>query len=81
MRIIALDLPHFGFIVATRAMLGVGIGLLLAERLPTQQRRAAGAIMLALGALTTVPAVRTIRHSLHTDADRVDPSDLRSTTE
>jgi len=81
MRIIALDIPTFGFIVSTRALIGVGIGLLLAERLPTPQRRTAGAVMLAVGALATIPAVRAIRHSFHNDAEPDETLDLRSTTE
>ena len=37
MRTITLALPRFGFIVATRAaLLGVGIGLLVASRLSTK---------------------------------------------
>ena len=33
MKTVLLDLPTFGFIVSTRAALGVGIGLLVSERL------------------------------------------------
>ena len=72
MRIIALDIPTFGFIVATRAMIGIGVGLLLAERLPAPQRRVAAAFMIGVGALATVPAVRAIRHASHRDDESVD---------
>jgi hypothetical protein len=57
---LVLNLPTFGFVVATRAALGVGIGLLLSERLPAQRRRALGLILVALGAATTVPAAMAV---------------------
>jgi hypothetical protein len=64
MKSVFLDLPTFGFIVGTRAALGVGIGLLLAERFPTHQRRAIGRTLIAIGAATTVPAAMAVVHSL-----------------
>jgi hypothetical protein len=54
--LIKVNLPTFGFVVATRAMLGMGIGLLLAGRLTTEQRRKLGLGLVALGVATTVPA-------------------------
>ena len=60
MKTLALDLPTFGFVVATRAMLGVGIGLLLSERLSAKRRRAAGLTLLTIGAATTVPAIAAV---------------------
>jgi len=42
-------------IAGTRVALGVGIGLLLSDRLNQDQRRAAGLTLLAVGAATTVP--------------------------
>ena len=62
--VITLDIPMFAFVVATRVALGVGVGLLVAERLPRVNRRTAGAVLLALGAFTTVPAAIAIRQSL-----------------
>jgi hypothetical protein len=50
-------LPTIGLIAGTRAALGVGIGLLLADRLTPEQRRAAGWALVAIGALTTIPLV------------------------
>jgi hypothetical protein len=49
--------PFLGFVVSTRVALGVGIGLLVANRLNRDQRRAAGSALLALGVTTTVPAI------------------------
>jgi hypothetical protein len=51
-----LSFPEFGFIVATRAALGAGVGLLLADRLRRKQRRNIGSTLIAVGALTTIPA-------------------------
>ena len=67
---VLLNLPTFGFIVSTRAALGVGIGLLLSERLPVQRRRAIGAALIAIGAVTTVPAVRSIIRSVRSSKKR-----------
>jgi hypothetical protein len=53
-----LDLSgrQFGFVVATRALLGAGIGLLLADRLRRRRRRQIGSALVAVGLLTTIPA-------------------------
>jgi len=50
-----LTLPELGLIAGTRAMLGGGIALLLADRLDKDQRKVAGWILLMVGAVTTVP--------------------------
>jgi hypothetical protein len=64
MKRVVLNLPTFGFVVATRAALGVGIGLLVSERLPVERRRAIGASLVALGAATTIPAAFTVFRSI-----------------
>ncbi len=51
-----LDLPTFGFVVMTRAILGVGLGLLIAGRLSDEQRRAVGLALVGVGIATTIPA-------------------------
>lgn len=56
MKQLELNLPTLGFLVGTRAALGVGIGLLLADRLPAARRRVAGLLLVAAGAATTIPA-------------------------
>jgi len=62
-----LSLPEIGLIAGTRAMFGAGVGLLLADRLSNEQRRAVGWTLLAVGAITTVPilvgVVRGMRHA------------------
>jgi hypothetical protein len=50
-----VTLPELGLIAGTRAALGAGLGLLLADRLNPDQRRAVGWTLLAVGVLTTVP--------------------------
>jgi hypothetical protein len=54
---VVLTRPEFAFIVATRGMLGAGIGLLAAQRLNDIQRRSVGLALLAIGLVTTIPAV------------------------
>ena len=63
MKTLALNLPTLVFVVATRAMLGVGVGLLLSSRLPAERRRAVGLALVTLGVATTVPAIAAIRRA------------------
>jgi hypothetical protein len=60
MKNIVLNVPTFGFVVMTRALLGVGIGLLLSERLPAERRQAIGLTLLMVGAATTIPAAMAV---------------------
>ena len=64
MKSILLDLPTFGFIVSTRAALGVGVGLLVSDQLPPDRRKAIGRALIAIGAATTVPAAISVLRSL-----------------
>ena len=66
MKRLDLDLPTFGFIVSTRAALGVGIGLLLSFRIPESRRRAIGLTLVGIGAATTVPALMVARRRMRT---------------
>jgi hypothetical protein len=50
-----LSVPDIILIAGTRVALGIGIGLLLSEKLNRDQRRAAGRALIAVGALTTIP--------------------------
>ena len=52
-----LSLPELGLIAGTRAALGAGIGLLVADRMKRDQRRAVGWTLLAVGVLSTIPLV------------------------
>jgi len=60
MSTVVLTLPEFGFIVATRGMLGAGIGLLASGRMTEVQRRAVGLALVAIGAATTIPAAMAV---------------------
>ena len=60
---VVLNFPTFGFVVATRALLGVGIGLLLAEKIPAEKRRAIGMTLVGIGAATTIPAAMAVARS------------------
>jgi hypothetical protein len=55
MRETRITLPELALIAGTRAALGAGLGLLLADRLPREQRRAAGWSLFLIGALSTIP--------------------------
>jgi hypothetical protein len=51
-------------IAGTRVALGVGIGLVISERLNLRQRRSAGWTLIALGAASTVPlAIHVFRRN------------------
>jgi hypothetical protein len=50
-----VSLPELGMIGGTRALLGAGLGLLLADRLSDDQRRAVGWTLFLVGLLSTVP--------------------------
>jgi len=50
-----VTLPELGLIAGTRVALGVGVGLLIANGLDEDQRRAAGWALLLVGALATIP--------------------------
>jgi len=69
MKKVDLALPKLGFIVATRAALGAGLALLASSKLRQKQRRRTGVALLALGALTTIPALFFVRNSLKTDGE------------
>ena len=55
MRETRITLPELALIAGTRALLGAGLGLLLADRLPEAQRKAVGWTLLLVGAVTTIP--------------------------
>jgi hypothetical protein len=50
-----LTIPQIGFIAATRAAAGLGIGLLISDRFSRTERIALGCILITIGAVTTVP--------------------------
>ena len=50
-----MSVPELALIAGTRAILGIGFGLLLADRLNLDQRKAVGWTMFAIGAISTIP--------------------------
>ena len=50
-----VTVPELALIASTRGMLGAGIGLLVASQLSNDQRKIVGQVLLAIGALTTIP--------------------------
>ncbi len=55
MKTVTLTFPELLLLVGTRAMLGAGIGLLIAKRLTDQQREIAGIVLAGVGLITTIP--------------------------
>jgi hypothetical protein len=55
-----LSFPEVLFIVGTRAALAAGVALLVSDRLSRSQRRSIGTALLAVGAVTTVPAAMAL---------------------
>jgi hypothetical protein len=55
MREVHLPFPELGLIAATRAALGAGIGLLIADYFTHDQRRNLGGMLVAIGVLSTIP--------------------------
>ncbi len=55
MRNVKLSMPELALIAGTRAALGAGVALLLADRFSSEQRRAAGTALAIVGAISTLP--------------------------
>jgi len=60
MKTVVLGMPMFGFVVATRAALAAGVGLLLANRIPESRRRVIGLTLVSIGSATTIPAAMAV---------------------
>jgi hypothetical protein len=66
-----ITIPELGLVAATRAALGAGIGLLVADRLTREERRAIGWTLFAVGALTTIPlAFEIFGHARSSNSSR-----------
>lgn len=52
-----LTMPEIMLIGFTRAALGAGLGLLIADKLNVDARKGAGWALLTFGALSTIPLV------------------------
>jgi len=56
----SLTVPEVFLLAGTRVALGVGVGLLIAEKLDRDVRRGAGFALFAVGAITTIPLVMQV---------------------
>lgn len=61
MQEVRASLPFISILAGTRIMLGVGIGLLLSDRIRRRNRQSLGAMLFAVGALTTIPLALHVR--------------------
>jgi hypothetical protein len=55
MRSTELTLPELALIAATRGMLGAGVGLLVADKLTPETRRAVGRTLFLIGLVSSLP--------------------------
>jgi len=62
---LTLNPRALAFIVGTRAALAFGAGLLLADQLPSDRRRALGLTLVGIGAATTIPAAKLVLGKLN----------------
>lgn len=60
MRERTLTIPDIFLIGGTRVALGVGLGLLIGDKLSQDARKGAGWALLAVGVLTTVPLAMNV---------------------
>src|SRR5438105_2901266 len=72
-----VTLPELALIAGTRAALGAGLGLLLADRLKDEQRRAVGWTLLAVGVLSTIPLATQV--IFRRDSNRTQDGQARET--
>lgn len=61
MKAVTMSPPTLVFVVATRAALAFGVGMLVANRLPRSRRTAIARALIAVGALTTIPAALAVK--------------------
>jgi hypothetical protein len=54
-KITKISFPEIGMIAATRVLIGVGLGLLLSDRLQPSQKKAVGWSLFGVGLLSTIP--------------------------
>lgn len=73
MRKLTLTMPELFFVVGTRAALAGGVALLLASKLTREQRKAVGAALFAVGAVTTIPAAMIVLGTHDRAPDKIEP--------
>jgi hypothetical protein len=55
-----LTIPEIALIAGTRAALGAGLGLLLADRLNRDQRKGAGWALFGVGIASSIPLLMSV---------------------
>ena len=76
MKSLEVTLPEIGLIAGTRGMLGAGVGLLLADKINDDRRKAIGWTLFIIGALSTIPLaieVLSKRQEVTETASRAEP--------
>jgi hypothetical protein len=68
-----ITLPELGLLAGTRAAAGAGLGLLLADRLSEDQRKAVGWALFIFGALTTIPLALDVFGGRRTATNQATP--------
>jgi hypothetical protein len=77
-----VTIPELILIAGTRVALGAGLGLLLADRLSQEQRKAVGWTLFLIGALSTVPlAFEVLGHRTSASEPRPEPAGSESRSE
>jgi hypothetical protein len=76
----AEPLPLDGLLVLTRAALGVGVGMLVADKIRRPVRHAAAIALVSVGALAAVPLIvrAAMERINHPESDRGSRNRLRS---
>jgi hypothetical protein len=69
---IELTAPEFAFVMATRVALAFGVGLLVSDKIPDDKRKIVARSLIALGALTTIPAALAVFGDKHEEEDDVE---------
>jgi hypothetical protein len=79
-----VTLPQIALIAGTRGLIGIGVGLLISERMAAERRKAVGIALVAAGALSTIPlawrlfrAPRAQPYPVVERAERVSPPETR----
>ena len=63
----SLTIPEIGLIAGTRAALGAGIALLIADRFNKDERKGAGWALVGIGIVSTIPLVINLLSKPATD--------------
>ena len=64
----SLTIPEIGLIAGTRAALGAGIALLIADRFNKDERKGAGWALVGIGIVSTIPLVINLLSKPSTDS-------------